>query len=68
MASLIMTGKSITAMSKEVIPESQFNEIMDKSILYTDLLGEQHVIRLGLSQSQIIARYAIQGELDYEQN
>ena len=50
----------------ETISQSDFNERMDKSILYTDLLGEQHCIRLGISQTQLMARYAVQLELDYD--
>lgn len=50
----------------EAIPQSLFDEKMDRAILYTDLLGEQHCIRLGISQTQLMAKYAVQLELDYE--
>ena len=47
----------------EVLTQTQFDQKMNQSVLYTDLLGEQHCIRLGLSQSQLMARYAVQLEL-----
>jgi hypothetical protein len=50
----------------ELIPQSVFDQKMNQSILYTDLLGEQHCIRLGISQTQLMAKYAVQLELDYE--
>lgn len=46
-----------------VITQTEFDQKMNQSVLYTDLLGEQHCIRLGLSQSQLMARYAVQLEL-----
>lgn len=47
----------------EVIPQSEFDRRMDNAIIYGDLLGEQHVIRLGLSQTQLLGKYAVQLEL-----
>jgi hypothetical protein len=47
----------------EAIPQSLFDQKMDRAILYTDLLGEQHCIRLGISQTQLMAKYAVQLEV-----
>lgn len=47
----------------EVLTQTEFDKRMNQSVLYTDLLGENHCIRLGLSQSQLMARYCVQLEL-----
>lgn len=51
----------------EVLTETEFKHKINQSVLLTDMIGEDNCVKLGLSQSQIVGRYAVQLELWSEQ-
>lgn len=53
----------IGLVSMETKTESEFNTLVWRSVQLVDMIGEDRVLQLGLSVSQLLTKYNVQLEL-----